>query len=244
MKRTLSLLLVLALCLAFVSAPAHAAAANPFDKQDNKEVAYSGGLYFGLSASETESATIKPKITVEKKTLDAPTNDEIAITFSVNAGRSVDEYWGVASLYVGYDTRLTLKTKSTGKPYVHIGSATQELVYDTRTPSSGVAFIAFSGSSDYGCDGDMFSLVFTLPDDAKAGDLYPIGIFMVPAAAAICSRMSTMTAWAWPCPPMCSTRASPTAISRLRTATEGQGQMLRSLTPRRRRTEPCPQEKP
>lgn len=174
MKRKLLALFICLLMLVVLFPTREAAAAdNPFDKQDNKEVAYSGGLYFGLSASETESAPIKPNITVSKKTLDTPTNDEIAITFSVNASMGTARYWGPAGLYVGYDTRLTLK-KSNEESFIinYTGMS-----YNVSCPSAGVVFIAFSGAENRGCDQDIFSLVFTLPSDAKAGDLYPIGIF-------------------------------------------------------------------
>ena len=170
MKRTLSLLLVLALCLAFVSAPAHAAAANPFDKQDNKLVSYSGGLYFGYTASETLNSTYKPHITVQTREYDAVPSGEIAVNITLS-GDDLSNHWSASGLHIGYDTRLTLTNKTSGDAVSNLS------VQSGNTSVSGVIFAATAGSSDKGRTGVMYTLHFTLPANAKAGDVYPIGIY-------------------------------------------------------------------
>ena len=170
MKRTLSLLLVLALCLAFVPAPAHAAAANPFDKQDNKLVSYSGGLYFGYTASETLNSTYKPHITVQTREYDAVPSGEIAVNITLS-GDDLSNHWSASGLHIGYDTRLTLTNKTSGDAVSNLS------IQSGNTSVSGVIFAATAGSSDKGRTGVMYTLHFTLPANAKAGDVYPIGIY-------------------------------------------------------------------
>ena len=175
-RSALSLLLCLVLFGSLLPAPAAASSPNPFDLQDNKEVPYSGGLYFGLDASETEEAENKPQISVSSVTLDSPTSDEIAVTISVDGGHGK---WSYTNLFIGYDTRLTCKTTSSGKPYYEKGPATDSLslVSVSKTSTAGVLLASTSGSSNYGHNGVMYTLYFTLPSSAKAGDVYPIGIF-------------------------------------------------------------------
>ena len=176
-KRILSMIILLFLgMIIFPSPAARAADDNPFDKQDNKTVPYEGGLYFGVSEQDTENAATKPQITVDKLGFDDVPTGEIAVNISIYdaAGN-----WSASGLHIGYDTRLTLVPRSDGKPF-EVGDACTPLMNSIRKIRDGRLYTSTSGSSDKGRNGVMYTLYFRLPDNAKAGDIFPVGIFYNP----------------------------------------------------------------
>ncbi len=173
MKRVLSAAMALILCLSLIPV-AHASYTNPFDKQDNQEVPYSGGLYFGFSESETLNSSVKPQISVSTIEYESDNIPSGLIDVSVSVTGAANQ-WSASGLHIGYDTRLTLV--EVDDEYVEKGPATKKLSLFENFRQTGVLFVSTAASSDVGGDGVMYTLHFRLPSNAKAGDFYPIGIF-------------------------------------------------------------------
>lgn len=168
---------------------------NPYDKQDNKEVAFiddytsnppelakgaDGTLKF--TSDEIAASTYKPQISISKieLTLDeAKANPVQTVNFDLAPG--VEDRIMTVGLHPIWDTRLTL-TKS-GRTYAKRGEALDifQLAEDpTNVPNGYMTVTAMASTLEdvegLNTSGTMFSLNFTIPDDVKAGDLYPIGI--------------------------------------------------------------------
>ena len=178
MKRVLSAAMALILCLSLIPV-AHASYTNPFDKQDNQEVPYSGGLYFGFSESETLNSSVKPQISVSTIEYESDNIPSGWIEVSVSVTGAANQ-WSASGLYIGYDTRLTLRMEDTYEPYVELGAAAKKLMTSIGVVQSGIIYAVTASDSDKGGEGEMYTFQFKLPSNAKAGDFYPIGIFCRP----------------------------------------------------------------
>jgi hypothetical protein len=134
---------------------------------DNNEVSYNGQAYVTeLSASES---SVKPVITIEKKTvymcdINAPQTVNVAISGSNRKYDSV-------GLHFLYDTRLEVVYNEFGECVTYNGN----LSYECTDLGDGELFVANMGVK--GKDGDaVWQIDFRLPENAKPGDLFPIGI--------------------------------------------------------------------
>lgn len=138
----------------------------------------------GLDNAAIEASEVKPVITVSKEviTLDeAIASPTRKVTLTLSGG--TDDMWASSGLHVNYDPRLEVELTRSGLPAVGIGEAVCDLSVATKedVTASEVGmkglFIATAGIGNYGRDGEMYTLNFTLPADVKEGDIFPIDLY-------------------------------------------------------------------
>jgi hypothetical protein len=109
---------------------------------------------------------------------DAP-GKQVACTIGVSGANKA---YAATGFRVRYDARLALATDDFGEIDVMSGGALARLATDTPvedpTAPTGTKgfFVASAGQTNYGLDGTMWTFSFTVPEDAAAGDVYPIDI--------------------------------------------------------------------
>lgn len=127
------------------------------------------------------AAINKPHLTMDKIVLTQSEAAGKTITVNLNVS-GADLAYAPTGLHIYWDSRLTLANDKRGMPMVKRGSATQWLsgVYekDYSNAENGMDgyFVCTAGSDNLGTDGVMWSFTFILPDNAKAGDIYPLDI--------------------------------------------------------------------
>lgn len=185
----------LAMSAVAVSATSVAASASDYTDairtgQANEAVEYNASAYKASTAYQSaDGATVTPTISIDKievKEADAPGSTQ-KVKFSVKGANG--KYASVGIHFV-YDERLTLKNISQPKTIEDEDTGDKTYVGSsglTLSPSDierGLGFFSFMGSENLGQDGELVTVRFTLPEDAKGGDLYPIGVeFMSNATA-------------------------------------------------------------
>ena len=134
---------------------------------NNNEVEYDGSAY--VTDLDTANAEIKPVITIEKKLVEV-NEANVPQTVNVSLEGSQKKYNSVGLHFI-YDTRLTVISNEFGECITYNGN----LCSETSDLGNGELFVANMGVK--GKDGeDMWQITFRLPENAKPGDLYPIGI--------------------------------------------------------------------
>ena len=135
-----------------------------------------------------DSATVKPKITVESLVLDtsaAGKEQNIKINFSGANGA-----YAATGMHLYYDNRLTIPLNNRGRMSISNGDAITDLSVNSPkvdplateeaksvygTGFNGV-FFSTAGSANDGCDGTMYTITFKLPDILAGGEVFPIDI--------------------------------------------------------------------
>ena len=88
--------------------------------------------------------------------------------------KGADRKYAPTALHINYDERLTIVMED--GYYADRGKAIDKLD-DVQYPSGPHSFgLVTAGAGNFGRDGLMWSFRFTLPDDMKEGDVYPICI--------------------------------------------------------------------
>ncbi len=143
---------------------------------------YMDGAMNGFTQEEIDASTVKPVVTVTRAIL---TPDAAGTTQTVEISVSgAQQKYASSGLHVYFDSRLTLNSTPIGTPDIEQGDGTKYLTVDSPTldPTaseqgmSGV-FMCSAAKQDFGVDGVMWKINFTVPSDAAAGDVYPIDIF-------------------------------------------------------------------
>jgi hypothetical protein len=196
-KNTLkSIFAALAVTSVAVSATAMSSSASFLG--DNEPVAYNGAETFktNIAAVAPEAvddakyaawlegdSAIKPALTID--TIEVY-EDEIDKPVTVNfTMANADKKYSSFSWHVNFDNRLTLTDTTNGakvgpalpapgimfNPSVLSTGSTEE-----GNASAGQIWAAAMAQAEDGGDGVMFTVEFNLPAEAKAGDVYPIGI--------------------------------------------------------------------
>ena len=154
---------------------------NPFNKQDNKEVKYDPSPW-KQSKNWTDPKGYNGGIMVYM--------DKIGLQPEYAKGKVQRVYISVANedvpvsmmkFHIFYDTRLTVKKNSKGE-VVAPGKGISENPFTSGSAivkEGELAFYAYSNkdiSVDKRC---IFTIDFIVPENAKSGDLYPIGLAYV-----------------------------------------------------------------
>jgi hypothetical protein len=142
----------------------------------------------GYDMAKIQSSAVQPKITVTKEVLtleEAKANPTRTISISVEGANA--KYCSTG-MHFYYDNRLEAVKDPFGRVNVGKGPAINYLSaveykedptavdYNTTDNKFGGVFFSTAGNADMGLDGVMFTLEFTIPDDAKEGDVYPFNI--------------------------------------------------------------------
>lgn len=95
-------------------------------------------------------------------------------------------------MHLYYDRRLQIETDPFGDPLIKKGGGIEYLGtikiqadptasdFDNDTTKWNGVFFATTGSANKGLDGVLYEMNFTIPVDAKPGDVYPIDIVYRP----------------------------------------------------------------
>lgn len=138
----------------------------------------------GFTQEEIDASEIKPTITVSNEILtleEAQTNRTRIATITVGDANAL---YASTGLHVYYDSRLTIPNNVLNKPDIEAGPGGKYLATKTPDPDptaqdqgmSGI-FIASAADDNNGLDGVLWQIKFELPEDVKAGDVFPIDIF-------------------------------------------------------------------
>ena len=154
---------------------------------DNEPVDYNGAYYLesmypnGNAPDFSESA-IKPTISVEQKIIkynDSVPGSTQKVEISISGA---DKAYVATSIHILFDNRLIV-----ANPYKPLerGNAISSDKIDYKSQLNyryesdnikGELWAYTVGDDNYGKDGVMYTAEFIIPDDAKEGDVYPIGI--------------------------------------------------------------------
>lgn len=129
-----------------------------------------------IAASEGKPVISVPTIEVNEK---EAAGKKVAVTLSVSGTTP----WASSGIHLFYDEKLTLDVKSNGKVNYEEGVAVadleQKLVKENEADLAKGVFFTSGATADYGTNGAMYTVYFTLPADAKAGDVYGLNLTYV-----------------------------------------------------------------
>ena len=137
----------------------------------------------GYTIAEIEKAEVKPHASLSRIVIPSSyAGTTQTVTLSLEGA---DKKWSSALISVYYDKRLELVKNEFGDPSYKKGAASQFLNMmlvkeDKDSASLGNAWggLAVTGAStsDNGLDGDVVTIDFKVPANAKPGDVYPFDI--------------------------------------------------------------------
>jgi hypothetical protein len=134
---------------------------------NNSEVLYDGQAY--TTDLDANSSALKPIISIEKKTV-FMSDISAPQTVNVSLKGSKRKYDSVGLHFI-YDSRLKVIKNEYDESVTYNGN----LSFECMDLGNNEIFISNMGSQ--GKDGDaLWQITFVLPENAKPGDLYPIGI--------------------------------------------------------------------
>ncbi|MDE7097704.1 MAG: hypothetical protein K2O60_00970, partial [Ruminococcus sp.] len=179
MKKVLSSILAFTLAMASFTVPYIAG-----DNLIVSSAAELTGELGGYKQELVDQSEIRPHLYVESKLIsidEARQNPTQSVSVVVSGADSQYCYTG---LRIYYDSRLTITRDGSGNPDVKLGSAADSFSVRTIKDEPNVSvsgmkgvILESMGTSDSGRDGVLWTLTFTLPDDAYSGDVYPFDIY-------------------------------------------------------------------
>ena len=156
---------------------------NPCNKQNDMEVPYDGSRW--IQPVEWNVPTVRPrdytggimlffdKIGFDPETANGKTQ---RVYFSV---RNAAEPVSYIKFHIFYDTRLKVKENSQGE-LVNAGKAIKDFTTGSALVEDGqIAFYAYNANDTLLNNGSIFTIDFIIPENAEAGDVYPIGLAYV-----------------------------------------------------------------
>lgn len=146
--------------------------------------AFGAGVEYPAVGDPSTSAS-KPKITTTKLVVDKDqAGKDVKVTIDVSGASN--GYCGTG-IRLFYSDRLTMKVKPNGLAAVADGDAIGDLgVKTNKIDDSCTAegfdgwFLTTGGEGNWGVDGTMWEITFTLPADAKEGEVFPLDITYQP----------------------------------------------------------------
>ena len=161
----LGVFLMSLLAIAFLPGTAHADAL--------KGPEYSGG-------GDADAATVRPSISLsqEKITLsEAMNNVTIYLTIS-----GADYKYCSTGFYIKYDSNLTLIPNVDDQP-AELEEAGSRISGNASKIGDNGLFLGTTGTQNKGMDGNLWSIIFKVPENCKAGDKYPIELYYISSGA-------------------------------------------------------------
>ena len=133
------------------------------------------------TADQIAASEIKPKITTTKLVVD---KDQAGQDVKVNIDvTGASQKYCNTGIRIYYSDRLTLKKNVIGNADVISGDAVAYLgVKENKVDDSCTRegfnswFMTTGGTGDFGLDGTMWTLTFTIPADAEEGEVFPLDI--------------------------------------------------------------------
>ncbi len=143
-----------------------------------------------ITSEDIENSAVKPVVSlpvIEMTLSEARKNPEVTVSLAVS---NADFKYSTVEFWTSFDSRLEIVGKEQGVCPAVRGNAAEYLMtkisysqyYDHSDNEikdlNGIRFIGAS-DSNYGRDGNLFSVTVRLPDNVKAGDVYPLEIAKV-----------------------------------------------------------------
>lgn len=163
--------------VASISAFAEGTSVGP--QADGSYVKDENGTLITYSADDIAGAATKPTMSASKITLtesEAKANPTVTVEVSVSGA---DKMYASTGVHLYYDQRLTMAIDDFGYPDVVYGDAAAKLDQKTAEPGKtekGGLFVASGAKADFGRDGVLYSINFTLPEDVAAGEKYDLDL--------------------------------------------------------------------
>lgn len=141
------------------------------------------GTIATYTADDIAGAATKPTLSASKVTLTESEAKEMVakgetVTVEVTISGAANK-WLSTGIHLFYDERLTPTLNPFGLVDVQKGSASKYIPTlqskENETDRAG-AFVTTAGDGDFGLDGVMFSVAFSLPDDVAAGEVYNLDL--------------------------------------------------------------------
>ena len=148
---------------------------NGLLKADAANISDNGDKY--IFTDDVDSAKSKPVINVSKTTIDADSAKGKIVNVDIDiSGKNIDKKFCTTGFHIFWDDRLTLVPVDSKTP-AYAGNAINGMSYEMViiNEKNGLMF-ATCDSADNGISGNLLTLQFKLPDNAKSGDVYPIDI--------------------------------------------------------------------
>lgn len=133
-----------------------------------------GDCYSDISIYNPSEAVVKPTVFLSQLQVSL---DEIENTVTMYLGiKDAEGYYSKTNFHVDFDSRLSLVDKD--GDYAQLGAAGKRLIPNVKL--YGEHGIELNTDTDdaknYGRDGALWEIFFTLPDNAKVGDKYNVNI--------------------------------------------------------------------
>ncbi len=143
--------------------------------------AFGAGINYA-GEGDAAAATITPTLTVTKTVV----GKEMAgqnVTVNIDVAGANGKYCNTG-IRLYYSDRLTIAKKANGREDIAAGDAITDLGIKTNKIDDSVPagsgfnswFFTTGGEGDFGTDGTMWSITFTLPADAEEGEVFPLDI--------------------------------------------------------------------
>ena len=138
-----------------------------------------------FSDAEISESPVKPNITVETVTLSmeeanmlVANNEAIPVNIYISGSEGKYCSTGLGITFHETESGKSLRAISDymGNPEVESGEAVDALVSYGKSWDSDSAFLATTGSGNYGTDGLMYTINFKLPKNIESGDFFPVCI--------------------------------------------------------------------
>ena len=140
------------------------------------------GVEYTSEVGDESKAESKPVLKVSKIVLnsaDEAAGKIVTVTLSLE-GENIDDNYCATGFHVQWDDRLTVMPTRTGRYFKTASgdnSAVSELGTEQQVYGKNGAFLCTMGKKNCGLTGDMYTIDFIVPVNAKAGDVYPIDVF-------------------------------------------------------------------
>lgn len=127
----------------------------------------------GFTAAQIEASTVKPTLSASRISLTAAQAPSSVQTVAISI-KGADSLYSSSGFHVYIDSRLTLIPNEWGCAATK-GDAISDLSTESYSKDNCI-FLTSAGQKGLGKDGIMWKFSVKLPENAKAGDIYPIKI--------------------------------------------------------------------
>ena len=141
---------------------------------------FAAGLTYS-GTGDAAAATVTPTLTVTK-TVVAKDMAGKDVTVNIDVAGANGKYCNTG-IRLYYSNRLTIKEDGLGFKEIEDGPAVKRLGVKTNKIDESVSesgfnswFFTTGGEGDFGMDGTMWSVTFTIPSDAQEGEVFPLDI--------------------------------------------------------------------
>ena len=152
------------------------AAVNPCDRQDNLRVPYDNSPWLKHKGSRNDSLLASYsgdfKIHILRPVVDGEDAGGKKVSVEIEGSGSGGDAAHIG-FHIYYDTRLTLLESDS--QYVTKGSAMSDFEVSSTLIENGQLYVNAKAKNDNPMRGPMMYLWFRIPEDARPGEIYPIG---------------------------------------------------------------------